>query len=107
MISFKSLTALLSFTTAASGLCYPLSHENTVLMTLLAIILGRPVTCTGGNVVMNGACCALLPVLKDLQANLFHGGECGEDAHSALRLAFHDAIGFSLTKNVYAPSLMF
>src|SRR6266404_8334473 len=106
MISFKSLAAF-SFTTAASGLCYPLSHENTVLMTLLAIIPGRPVTCTGGNVVKNRACCALLPVLKDLQANLFDAGECGDDAHQALRLAFHDAIGFSLTNNVYAPSLMF
>ncbi|KAH9083667.1 heme peroxidase [Lactarius deliciosus] len=37
---------------------------------------------------------------QDIQANLFDGGICGEDAHSALRLAFHDAIGFSLTKKV-------
>jgi hypothetical protein len=26
---------------------------------------------------------------------LFDNGECGEDAHSALRIAFHDAIGYS------------
>jgi manganese peroxidase len=31
-----------------------------------------------------------------MQADLFDKGECGEGAHSALRLAFHDAIGFSL-----------
>ena len=30
----------------------------------------------------------------DLQKNLFEG-ECGEDVHEALRLTFHDAIGFS------------
>ncbi|KAJ6537960.1 versatile peroxidase [Mycena capillaripes] len=34
-------------------------------------------------------------VLDDLQSNLFEGGTCGEDAHDALRLSFHDAIGYS------------
>ncbi|KAF8888445.1 heme peroxidase [Gymnopilus junonius] len=29
------------------------------------------------------------------RSELFDGGECGEEAHAALRLAFHDAIGFS------------
>ncbi|KAH9056569.1 manganese peroxidase 1 [Lactarius vividus] len=70
------------------------------LMTVLAATLTRRVTCPGGNVVRNEACCALFPVLQDIQANLFDGGICGEDAHSALRLAFHDAIGFSKTTNV-------
>jgi len=65
------------------------------------------VTCASGQVVEHRACCALFPVLEDLQANLFDGGVCGEDAHSALRIAFHDAIGFSLTKDVYAPFLTF
>ncbi|KAJ6537944.1 manganese peroxidase [Mycena capillaripes] len=34
-------------------------------------------------------------VLKDIQANLFDKGKCGDDAHDALRLSFHDAIGYS------------
>ncbi|KAH8992833.1 manganese peroxidase 1 precursor [Lactarius hatsudake] len=82
MISLQPLTVLLGLAAAASA------------------TLTRRVTCPGGNVVRNGACCALFPVLQDIQANLFDGGICGEDAHSALRIAFHDAIGFSLTKNV-------
>jgi len=39
---------------------------------------------------------ALFPVVDLLQKELFDGGECGEEAHSALRLSFHDAIGFSI-----------
>ena len=39
---------------------------------------------------------ALFDAVDFLQTNLFDGGECGEEAHSALRLTFHDAIGFSL-----------
>ncbi|KAF8803342.1 heme peroxidase [Phlegmacium glaucopus] len=42
------------------------------------------------------ACDFLVPIVQLLQTNLFDGGECGEEAHSALRLAFHDAIGFSV-----------
>ena len=44
---------------------------------------------------MNAACCSLFPIMEDIQANLFDGGECGEDTHESLRLTFHDAIGFS------------
>ncbi|TDL17354.1 manganese peroxidase 1 precursor [Rickenella mellea] len=44
---------------------------------------------------INAACCTWFDVLDDMQANLFDGAECGEEAHSALRIAFHDAIGFS------------
>ena len=102
MRPFELLAAFLSFTPAPSGLSLPLlnlaAHK---LMIVLAASLR--VTCPNERVVANGACCALFPVLEDIQANLFHGGECGEDAHSALRLAYHDAIGFSLTKNVYVP----
>jgi hypothetical protein len=76
---------------------------DTQLMVVLAAALIRGVTCPNGHVVRNGACCDLFPILKDIQANLFDGGKCGEDAHSALRLAFHDAIGFSLTQDVYVP----
>ena len=65
-------------------------------MTILAAALTQRFTCDGGITVKNGACCALLPVLENIQTNLFDNGTCGEDAHSALRIAFHDAIGFSL-----------
>ncbi len=43
----------------------------------------------------DAACCALFPVIQDLQANLFDNGGCGEDVHESLRLTFHDAIGIS------------
>ncbi|KAL4266992.1 Versatile peroxidase VPL1 [Pleurotus pulmonarius] len=52
-------------------------------------------TCADGNSVTNAACCVLFPILEDIQANLFDGGECGEEVHESLRLTFHDAIGFS------------
>ncbi|EIW55331.1 manganese peroxidase isozyme precursor [Trametes versicolor FP-101664 SS1] len=55
----------------------------------------RKVTCAGGQVTANAACCALFPVLEDIQTNLFDGGECGEEVHESLRLTFHDAIGIS------------
>ncbi|KAI0794167.1 Mn peroxidase MNP3 [Fomes fomentarius] len=57
--------------------------------------LVRRVTCADGSVTANAACCALFPVIQDLQQNLFDGGECGEDVHESLRLTFHDAIGIS------------
>ncbi|EIM81779.1 atypical MnP lacking 1 acidic residue [Stereum hirsutum FP-91666 SS1] len=56
------------------------------------------VTCADGNVTANAVCCQLFPVVANLQQNLFDGAQCGEEAHSALRLSFHDAIGFSLTR---------
>ncbi|TFK35743.1 manganese peroxidase 1 [Crucibulum laeve] len=58
--------------------------------------LTKRVTCDDGNVTANKACCALFPVVSLLQEQLFDGSECGEEAHSALRLSFHDAIGFSV-----------
>lgn len=61
--------------------------------------LTRRVACPDGkNTATNAACCALFPILDDIQTNLFDGGECGEEAHEALRLTFHDAIGFSKTR---------
>ncbi|KAJ7796465.1 fungal versatile peroxidase from pleurotus Eryngii [Mycena olivaceomarginata] len=51
-------------------------------------------TCAGGQTVKNAACCAWFPVLEDILPNMFDN-ECGDDAHAALRLSFHDAIGFS------------
>ncbi|PPQ78566.1 hypothetical protein CVT25_011776 [Psilocybe cyanescens] len=61
-----------------------------------AAATARPVTCSTGHVTANAACCALFPVVDLLQDQLFDGAECGEEAHSALRLSFHDAIGFSI-----------
>nr|BAU36968.1 manganese peroxidase [Pholiota nameko] len=58
--------------------------------------LAKRVTCATGQTTANAKCCALFPVVDFIQENLFDGGECGEEAHSALRLAFHDAIGFSI-----------
>ncbi|KII86318.1 hypothetical protein PLICRDRAFT_43914 [Plicaturopsis crispa FD-325 SS-3] len=58
--------------------------------------LTRRVTCPDGkNTAVNPKCCALYPVIEDIQANLFDGGKCDENAHESLRLTFHDAIGFS------------
>ncbi|PPQ85500.1 hypothetical protein CVT25_006580 [Psilocybe cyanescens] len=58
--------------------------------------LTKRVTCASGHVTTNRACCALFPIVDMLQEGLFDGNECGEEAHSALRLSFHDAIGFSV-----------
>ncbi|KAJ7431424.1 manganese peroxidase 1 [Mycena galericulata] len=72
-----------------------------VLLAALATVsnaaLTRRVVCPDGNTVTNAACCALFPVLEDIQANMLDFGECGDAAHTALRISFHDAIGFSLT----------
>ncbi|KAG6807701.1 hypothetical protein H0H87_001075, partial [Tephrocybe sp. NHM501043] len=80
-------------------------------------VLTKRVSCPDGvNTATNAACCALYPILEDIQANLFDGGECGEEVHDlvrwygscsllilgkvheSVRLSFHDAIGFSRTK---------
>ncbi|KAK0226411.1 manganese dependent peroxidase 1 [Armillaria fumosa] len=58
-------------------------------------------TCSTGQIVQNKACCALFPVMDDIQTNLFDGGECGEEVHESLRLTFHDAIGFSRSQRVF------
>nr|ACA48488.1 manganese peroxidase [Ganoderma lucidum]ACD44889.1 manganase peroxidase [Ganoderma lucidum] len=57
--------------------------------------VSRRATCSNGKTTANEACCVWFDVLDDIQENLFHGGECGEDAHESLRLTFHDALGFS------------
>ncbi|KZV73876.1 class II peroxidase [Peniophora sp. CONT] len=65
------------------------------LATAASAAVTKRVTCADGNITANEACCVLFPILDDLQTNLFDNGECGEDVHESLRLAFHDAIGFS------------
>ncbi|KAI0712917.1 manganese-repressed peroxidase [Cerioporus squamosus] len=57
--------------------------------------VSKRATCSNGKTTANDACCVWFDVLDDIQANLFHGGQCGEDAHESLRLTFHDAIAFS------------
>jgi hypothetical protein len=72
-----------------------------VLLAALATVsnaaLTRRVVCPDGNTVTNAACCALFPVLEDIQANMLDFNECGDAAHTALRVSFHDAIGWSET----------
>ncbi|KAK0184989.1 manganese peroxidase 1 precursor [Armillaria mellea] len=75
------------------------------VLSLLAVVsrsnaaLTKRVACADGvHTVTNEACCALFPIVADIQENLFDGGECGEEVHESLRLTFHDAIGFSFTK---------
>ncbi|KAJ8469077.1 hypothetical protein ONZ45_g17014 [Pleurotus djamor] len=60
--------------------------------------LAKRATCAGGQTTVNAACCALFPIIDDLQKNLFDNGKCTEGAHEALRLIFHDAVGFSTTE---------
>ncbi|KAJ7479765.1 putative versatile peroxidase [Mycena latifolia] len=62
-----------------------------------AITPTKRATCAGGQTVNNEACCVWFPVLEDILPNMFDN-ECGDDAHGALRLVFHDAIGFSPTQ---------
>ncbi|PPQ92148.1 hypothetical protein CVT25_008773 [Psilocybe cyanescens] len=71
---------------------------------LSALVLALPLvnglrtkraTCPDGvNTAINAACCNLFPVVQDITENLFEN-ECGDGAHGALRLLFHDAIGIS------------
>ncbi|KDR78109.1 hypothetical protein GALMADRAFT_138251 [Galerina marginata CBS 339.88] len=81
-MAFARLSALVAIALAASQTA--------------SAALTKRVTCSTGHVTANAACCALFPIVDQIQKDLFDGGECGEEAHSALRLVFHDAIGFSI-----------
>ncbi|VDB85017.1 unnamed protein product [Peniophora sp. CBMAI 1063] len=70
------------------------------LATAASAAVTKRVTCPGGGVTANEACCVLFPILEDIQANLFEN-ECGDNAHEALRLTFHDAIGISKTNSSF------
>ncbi|KAJ7726110.1 manganese peroxidase [Mycena metata] len=52
-----------------------------------------PTSCGNGRTASIATCCIWYNVLDDIQ-DLFER-QCGDDAHDALRLSFHDAIGFS------------
>ncbi|KAJ7749962.1 manganese-dependent peroxidase [Mycena metata] len=74
----------------------------TVLVTVSnAAVTRRATRCPGGQTVSNKACCALFPVLEDIQKNMFADDGCADAAHTTLRVAFHDAIGFSKTKRSF------
>ncbi|EKM80806.1 hypothetical protein AGABI1DRAFT_71350 [Agaricus bisporus var. burnettii JB137-S8] len=60
----------------------------------IAAVPTRRAQCADGTTVSNEACCVLLPIIADIQPNLFEN-ECGEEVHETLRASFHDAIGFS------------
>ncbi|GJE90619.1 manganese peroxidase isoform 3 [Phanerochaete sordida] len=69
------------------------------IFALVAVASARPrpnpgAVCSDGTRVSNGACCAFIPLMQDLQQNVFQN-ECGEDAHEVIRLTFHDAIAIS------------
>lgn len=101
-MTFKGLSALL----LAFGAIQAVSGATTPTK--------RTLCSDGIHTVANEACCALFPVIDDIQTNLLEN-ECGEDvslftttrfttlltphlqAHESLRLTFHDAIGFSPT----------
>lgn len=104
-MSIKSLSTFLALASLASGTCLLLAQVAPKSMSVLAAALVRRFTCPSGQVVSKAECCALFPILEDIQENLFEGGKCGEDAHSALRIAFHDAIGYSLNRDMYVHFL--
>jgi manganese peroxidase len=84
------------------------------MTTVLAVAVNKRATCAGGQTVSNEACCVLFPssspfpfamlyqrthtfktVMEDLQSEDLMDNDCGDAAHGALRIAFHDAIGIS------------
>ncbi|KAF9554086.1 manganese peroxidase [Agrocybe pediades] len=81
-MAFKRLATLVSIALAATQ--------------AVDAALTKRVTCPTGQITANAVCCKLFPIVDQIQKDLFDGGECGEEAHSALRLSFHDAIGFSI-----------
>ncbi|KZV87824.1 manganese peroxidase 1 [Exidia glandulosa HHB12029] len=65
----------------------------------LAVVNASPVVdtravCADGTRVTHAQCCSFIPVRDALLDEIFENS-CGENAHSTVRIAFHDAIGFS------------
>ncbi|PPQ96876.1 hypothetical protein CVT26_006063 [Gymnopilus dilepis] len=70
-----------------------LSSLIIALPAVLGLVVSPRATCPDGvNSAKNAQCCSLFQVREDLLENLFDDG-CGDAAHGALRLVFHDAIG--------------
>ncbi|TBU21877.1 manganese peroxidase [Dichomitus squalens] len=84
----------------------PLAVLSVSVAVAAAPAVSKRATCNGGRTTANAACCVWFDVLDDIQENLFHGGQCGEDAHEALRLTFHDAIAFSPALTAADGSIM-
>jgi len=61
---------------------------------LAALVFALPLVLASPKPRSNPACDFLEPIKTDLIENLFEN-TCGDAAHGALRLSFHDAIGFS------------
>ena len=70
------------------------------LVTLSSLLFGvmgartKRATCDSGETASNEACCTWYAIRDDIQSSLF-SQQCGEEVHESLRLAFHDAIGYS------------
>ena len=57
----------------------------------------RRATCPDGTTTAsNTACCQWYTIRDDIQSSMFQN-QCGEEVHETLRLAFHDAMGYSPT----------
>lgn len=74
---------------------FPIAFASLALATssYAAAVVPRA-TCSDGTVVSNAKCCSFIPIRDALISDVFEG-TCGENAHSTVRIAFHDAIGFS------------
>ncbi|KAJ7863941.1 manganese peroxidase-like protein [Mycena olivaceomarginata] len=69
-------------------------HSSTLTLVYITSATAKRVACPNSS---HAASDVKYDILDDIQAEnrLFDGGICGDDAHDALRLSFHDAIGFS------------
>ncbi|KAJ6583482.1 heme peroxidase [Mycena vulgaris] len=72
-----------------------LSTLSLVYITAVSATPTPSAACSNGRTASSSTCCVWYKVLDDIQANLFEGGTCDDFAHDALRLSFHDAIGYS------------
>ncbi|KLO09305.1 manganese peroxidase 2 [Schizopora paradoxa] len=74
---------------------FKLSVGLLALATAVSAANYKRVACPDGvHTASNEACCVFFELADFLQTNNFNS-TCGEDAHEALRLTFHDAIAFS------------
>ncbi|KAH7100355.1 heme peroxidase [Auriculariales sp. MPI-PUGE-AT-0066] len=70
------------------------------LQTVFSVTRGEPACVFSGSLAnATCKCCKWYSILDDMQKNLFDEGSCGEEAHEALRLTFHDAVGYSTLAN--------
>lgn len=94
--ALSALVLALPLLSVSGMLHFMFTERSLVFIIFLALRTKRALCPDGVNSAVNQACCALFPVVQDLTENLFDK-ECGDAAHGALRLVFHDAIGISPT----------